>query len=176
MSLPRSIRTRLLESLWTEIVNWVAQSSIGLDALYGGPTDRRIYPFPLLPWESTAPRQINITPAPFLFQEDVGGVTDTTYDFEIDFLFPVNIAKFVAGGNSYLDDIDSLRTWLLVGGSANNKSGRLKDPDNPGQFLNNALVKWHEGHAAVTKTGNAALELPIIVGYETRENRAGVRT
>lgn len=181
MSLKRHIRTRCLEALWKETVNCFSREDLGLRELYGfaapdlpDTKDPRIYPFALMPMEDIAPRQINISPAPLLFQQGISAISDTTYDFELTFIFPAKLFRHVLGSNSYLDEIAELRTWLFSGGSVPNKNGRLQDPDLPGQLINNLIVKWQEQPARYA-AGSAGVEVPIIIGFETRENAAGDR-
>lgn len=168
----RSIRTRLFESVALEIGHYIDQLSNADD--YGALGARRVFPYPFLPGEQIVPRQINVNAAPFSFDQDVGGVTDSTYDFEIVFVFPLNILKFAVGQNAktYFDDIDGLRIWLFNGGSVPNKNGRLQDPDNAGQLINNRISAWREQLPRATVAG---IEVPIIVEFESREDREGQR-
>ncbi len=181
MSLKRHIRTRCLEALWKETVACFGREDLGLRELYGfASTDDpdtkepRIYPYAILPMEDVAPRQINISIAPFLFQQGVGGISDTTYDYEVTFIFPSKLFRHVAGSNSYLDEMMELRTWLYAGGSVPNKNGRLQDPELPGQLINNEIVKWQEQPARYA-AGSAGVEVPIIIGFQSREDSAGDR-
>lgn len=181
MSLKRYIRTRCLEALWKETINCFARETVGLREEYGfaaadqpDTKEPHIYPFALLPMEGVKPRQINISPAPFLFQQGISGISDTTYDFELTFIFPPRIFKHEVGSNSYLDDITELRAWLFSGGSVANKNGRLQDPDSPGEVINLGIVKFAEQSARYA-AGSAGVEVPIIIGFETREDPSGDR-
>ncbi|HSY50400.1 MAG TPA: hypothetical protein VLC46_16430 [Thermoanaerobaculia bacterium] len=173
MSLPRCIRTRLLEALWTETKNCFARDELGLAEAYGGSAPR-IYAHPLKPGDSITPRQINIVTVPINFTEGTGGVTDSVYEYEILFTFPIQTIYYTPGENSYLCEIDALRYWLYAGGSVPNRNGRLADPDNPGAKINNNIVRWAEGGWRVAP-GNAGVEVPVVISFETREDATGGR-
>jgi len=163
----------MLEALWTETKNCFARTELGLASAYGGAAPR-IFAQPLKPSESIVPRQINIVSVPLSYERGTGGVTDSTYDYEILFTFPIANIFYTPGSNSYLDEVDALRYWLFAGGSAPNRNARLQDPDNPGTFINNNIIRWAEGGWRVA-AGNAGVEVPVVISFETREDATGGR-
>lgn len=183
-NLTRRIRTRCFEALLNETRNCFARDitvatpdgPMSLQELYSERADLKIYGYPLHPAESIRPRQINITPAPMSFSEGVGGISDTDYDFEVTFIFPIEVIFYKAGQglNTYLDEIDEFKTWLLQGGSVPNKNARLQDPDNPGSVINLSIEKFAE-QRWTPAPNQSGIEVPIIVGFGTREDRTGAR-
>jgi len=167
----RSIRTRCFEALVLETAAYIEQADNADE--YGETNNRRVYGYPFIPGDALKPRQINLSAMPFTFSQGVGGVSEVTYDFEIAFVFPSNVLRFVTQAPTYFDDIDGLRVWLFGGGSTPNKNGRLADPDNAGALINNAIVSWQEQRANITTSG--LLEVPVVVGFESREDRTGQR-
>jgi hypothetical protein len=175
MSLSRTIRTRMLEALWIETKNCFARAELGLDGLYGFPDAPNIHAHPIAPDQRiTAPRQINISPAPREFRQGIGGVSDSAYDFEILFTFPRELLYYKVGTNTYLDETEALRLYLYAGGSVPNRCGRLADPDHPGTVINQSITRWSEQGWSLAP-GNGGAEVPIIVSFATSEDQQGNR-
>lgn len=181
MALSRCIETRLLEAAWQETKNCftdavrtsIGQPAIALDATYSSNGQFRIFARPFRKNESIVPYQINIVPIPPKWQVGTGGVGTTEYELEVDFVFPFDLLNIVVGQNSFLDHIAAYRAWLAIGGSWNvPKTRALQDPDNSGKEVAH-LTSFAQDHWLLAP-GNAGVIVPVILGYETREDQSGV--
>lgn len=170
MALSRCIETRLLEAVWRETKACFAQADLGLADLYANQIHAR-------PWqegEALNPYTIFITPVPAKWEQGVGGVSDNFYIIEVTFVFPWSAANFAAGGNTFIDHIQELRAYLTGSGSLSTRTGAIADPDNLTQEVAHiASFAWTEPSPA---PGNAGMAVPVLLEYETRENKLGVVT
>lgn len=168
MALYRCIETRLLEAVWTETKNCFAQSSLGLASTYAS----RIYARPFSPSETLSPFTIYINPVAPKWEPGVGGVGDNFYIVEVMFIFPFDLLNIVAGQNTFLDHVHALRQWLTAGGSWTNKTMAIQDPDNLGHEVAHLTAITQESPGPAPN--NAGVSVPVLLEYETREDRGGV--
>ncbi len=184
MTLPRYIPTRLGEAGAREAKGCFAQPSLGLESQYKDDSGAwKIKAFPVIPGQQTGqqitPLQVNVVSVPQDYDTGIGGVNETTYSLVFGFFFPPNVVMFDVGANSHLDHIYALRDWLATGGSWAARLGRtveaspIEDPDSAGTSLGSLIgFQWSEPRMTV---GNAAIFVPVLVTYQTREDSRGVK-
>ena len=169
MALSRCIETRLMEAVLREVKACFAQADLGLATIYAD----RIYARPWSEGEPITPHTVYVNPSPLMWEPGASGVSVNIYAVEVAFVFPWNAANFANGQNTFLDHVEELRAWLVTGGTMPNNHLDIEDPDNAGASLGwLRSFRWTDPQPA---PGNAGMAVPVILEYETRETKAGVR-
>lgn len=189
MSLPRTIKTRLLEALAREAVACFSQAGLGLAERYSTNGVFRIHPYAVVPGDFVHATQVNVVVNMARYTLGAGGISDTEYDAGFTFLFLPDRRIFADGGNTPDDEIGALRRWLMSNGTAglvaSKNRGCIEDPDWSGdaddiRFLTTGVKEITESNGLLTAKSSAsksvnALFIDLLVTFYSREDADGNR-
>lgn len=178
----RCIASRLIEACAIETIACFSADPWLKSQYSDGRGTWRVKPWPFLPGDAAevTAREVRVGVAPPKYLTGVGGVSDVPYVATFQFAMPLDGLIFKPGvkAKTWLDDVHALRKWLYAGGTKQNKTGAIADPDyTPGpaarEYLTIALVRFEFMKLAAFP--NRSFLVEVDAEWITREDSQGNR-
>lgn len=168
-----AIELRLNEKLWeiaggagdaTDLTNLTGRIYPGYPA--GDETGKMI----------VQPFQINVAARRLSFVPGAGGTRDNDYEVSIGCFDHYRTEAYGFSEWQWTDVLETIKNWLNKGGSDNNGTGMILDPDRPvdpnpvEKYIVTNIAEWEYGTPPVTLPSKVASYYSLVGVMQTREN------